>query len=132
MKHILKAGAIIMRDKKLLAVHKAGKPYNELIVPGGKVENGESFEDSLKRELAEELSINLTHAIPFQTYRAKAIYEPCLVTMITYFVRYEGQCFPSSEIDRLEWIDSTTKRFKLASILGMQLLPSLKRLDFIG
>lgn len=131
MNKIYKAGAIIIKNRKLLALHKAGKPYADLIMPGGKVEEGESFIASLRRELVEELSITLSESYVFKTFHAKAMYEPCTLMMTTYFVSYDGAPQASGEIDRLEWIDSTTTSFNLASILGTQLIPCLQTLGKI-
>jgi 8-oxo-dGTP diphosphatase len=52
--------AIIIRDGKLLAMHrnKFGNEYETL--PGGKIELGETPEQALLRELSEETSIQAT------------------------------------------------------------------------
>ncbi|WP_196137181.1 8-oxo-dGTP diphosphatase MutT [Aliikangiella sp. G2MR2-5] len=63
------AAAIILQDDKVLIAqrpadkHKGG--YWEF--PGGKIENGESPVEALKREIFEELNIHIQSARPFTT-----------------------------------------------------------------
>ena len=64
------AAAVILRDdgKFLLAERPAGKAYARYWeFPGGKVENGESADSALKRELHEELGIEVECAYPWIT-----------------------------------------------------------------
>ena len=57
MNTIRKAGALIFKDKKLLIVKPHRRDY--YISPGGKYEEGESAEECLRRELMEELQVEL-------------------------------------------------------------------------
>ena len=65
MQHIEVAAGIIWRGKRFLASQRlSDKPlegYWEF--PGGKLEAGESPEDALKRELAEELGVGVRQAV---------------------------------------------------------------------
>jgi 8-oxo-dGTP diphosphatase len=64
------AAAVILRDdgKFLLAQRPAGKAYARYWeFPGGKVEDHESFGAALKRELREELGIEVERAYPWIT-----------------------------------------------------------------
>ncbi len=64
--------AVIQRpdDRFLLACRPEGKPYaGYWEFPGGKVEQGETARDALKRELHEELGIEVTRAYPWLTRR---------------------------------------------------------------
>lgn len=56
--------AIIIKDNKILLVHRKKKKDNETyreyyVVPGGKQELNESDEDTLKREIIEEIGIKI-------------------------------------------------------------------------
>jgi 8-oxo-dGTP diphosphatase len=64
------AAAVILQDdgRFLLAQRPAGKPYaGYWEFPGGKVEDGESPEVALRRELHEELGIDVDRAYPWLT-----------------------------------------------------------------
>jgi 8-oxo-dGTP diphosphatase len=62
--------AVILRDdgRFLLARRPAGKAYaGYWEFPGGKIENGESADDALRRELHEELGVDAVTAFPWVT-----------------------------------------------------------------
>ena len=67
---LYKAAGIIIRDRKLLVTRSRGKEW--FIAPGGKVEPEETVVQALRRELKEELNLNITQASPFGTYYAPA------------------------------------------------------------
>ena len=73
---IHKIGAIAIKDRKLLVVRKRGK--EEFIIPGGKHERDESFEECLRRELHEELQVNLTHFHFLKDMKVRRILKKCL------------------------------------------------------
>jgi len=54
-------GALVFnKDKeRLFLMRSSGKFGSQWIIPGGKVDFGESLEDALKRELLEETNLNL-------------------------------------------------------------------------
>ncbi|KTD42485.1 NUDIX hydrolase [Legionella quateirensis] len=132
---IYKAGALIFDPyKRVLAVHKRGKPARELIVPGGKIERDETDEQTLTRELYEELNVEVLSVYPYGVFQAKAIYEDALLVMRTYIVNIKGIPVPGSEIDRLVWLDANygDSGYEFASILGQQIMPRLFAEGLLG
>lgn len=53
-------GAIIYNDKKEIFLMESPK-WNAWLVPGGKIEGDESEEEALRREIKEELGIEITN-----------------------------------------------------------------------
>ncbi len=54
-------GAVIIRDGKILLVRRANEPNKgRWSVPGGLVRSGEKLKDALKREIREELGVEIS------------------------------------------------------------------------
>ncbi|MBW2973445.1 NUDIX domain-containing protein [Candidatus Woesearchaeota archaeon] len=117
MTTIRKAGALIINDKKLLIVKPKGKPY--FINPGGKYEAGETAENCLRRELKEELQVNVTSMKHFKTYTVdKAAHSNHPLILELYFVKISGKIIPSSEIAIFQWMskaDFDARKFNTPS-----------------
>ena len=123
-----KIAGVIIRNKKLLMVRKYNEPH--FIMPGGRVEEKESKDETLKRELKEELNVNLKSMKFFATKEAVHFQnKDKLVRMEMYFAEIEGEPKATSEIDEIKWIDSNYKKqgIKLASINEDFTIPELKR-----
>jgi ADP-ribose pyrophosphatase len=77
MKSIHVVAAIIKKDNKYLIVQRNKNKHLGLKweFPGGKVDENESFESALKREIQEELSIeiNIYKKIAEETYKDEKI-----------------------------------------------------------
>jgi 8-oxo-dGTP pyrophosphatase MutT (NUDIX family) len=116
MKKIIKAGALIFGEKKFLIVRPKGKPY--FINPGGKYEEGESALDCIKRELKEELGVDVVSSDYYKTYEIKeAAHSGLPLSLELYKVTISGDIKPLSEIEELRWLskeDFDKKVFNLA------------------
>ncbi|KGX91127.1 NUDIX hydrolase [Pontibacillus halophilus JSM 076056 = DSM 19796] len=100
---ITKIGAAIINEGKLLVVSKKKHP-DQYMLPGGKPENGENEIGTLKRELFEELQIEVTSHEKLGTYRTTSMFDDEELHLTVYLTEIEGQPTPSSEIDAFQWI----------------------------
>ena len=134
MKKIDKIGGIILRGKKLLVVKKRTKDNrSEYIIPGGKREGNETDFETLKRELQEEIQVELLSAEPFGGFDDIAIFENIPIHIEVYFANIVGEQTCDSEIKELVWIDRNyeKKGIKLGSVLAKFVIPKLIELEMM-
>jgi len=95
------ASALIIRDKKLLIVKK-----NETwILPGGKVESGETDLKALTRELSEELGTVKVKGVDYHgDFEGISPHRNDKIHVVVYFVMIEGEPTPCAEIKEVEWV----------------------------
>jgi len=128
MKKIDKVGGILLKDKRLLVVKKRTKDNREeYIIPGGKRDGSETDFETLKRELKEELQIDLLKVKPFGGFDDIAIFEGIPIHIEVYFTDSSGNPKCESEIKELVWIDRhyESKGIKLTSVLAKFVVPKL-------
>ena len=121
-----KVGAIILRDKKIL-VQRKKNDREECIIPGGKRENRETDLETLKRELMEELTVELIDAQYFGSYDDIACFSNKPIHVQAYLVTVTGEMQCNNEIKEAIWIDKNYQSYgiKLGSILGEHIIPEL-------
>lgn len=107
MKEIDKVAYIKIKDGRILTAKSKGKL--KFYIPGGKRENNESDQETLIREIKEELDINI---IPssikyFGTFKAQADGRDkgVIVKMTCYEADYLGQLKACSEIEEISWMN---------------------------
>ena len=121
-----KVGGIIIKDKKIL-VQRKNNNRDECIIPGGKRENGESDFETLKRELFEELSVELGSCEFIGGYDDIAVFSNKPIHVQAYIAEVKGEIKCNSEIKEAIWIDRDYKNkgIKVGSILGEHVIPEL-------
>ncbi|MFH1420694.1 MAG: NUDIX domain-containing protein [Candidatus Aenigmatarchaeota archaeon] len=127
-----KIAGIIIKNKKLLMCRKYDEEH--FIIPGGRPKASESVEQTLARELKEELDVELASMKFFKTYEAPHFKDKdTLVSMDTFFVDIKGIPKASQEINELIWLGSSYKNkgIKVASINEDFLIPDLKKAGLI-
>lgn len=94
-----------VEDRRLLVVRTAGKDL--FYLPGGKREPGESDFEALRREVREEVTVNLMPdtVAALGRFRAPAHDYPAgtIVDLSCYTADFEGSITPAAEIAEVEW-----------------------------
>jgi 8-oxo-dGTP diphosphatase len=133
MTNIQKAGGVILKDRHFLVTRSLGKDI--FVAPGGKLEEGESAATALKRELKEELEIDVNTATlkQFGTFHAEAAGQAGVMLEMQVFLvsDYTGELLPSNEIEEMKWINTQTTDVKIGSIFEHEVMPLLKRKGLI-
>lgn len=123
-----KAGLLVIRDNRMLLCRKS-YGTSLLIVPGGCFEPGETPEQCLRREIAEELGpVELTSLRYIGTYsdRAAGALEK-FVEVQLYSGELQGEPAPQSEIAELVWFGPADDFSMLSPSLANKILPDLLR-----
>ncbi|MFC8043181.1 NUDIX domain-containing protein [Nocardia sp. NPDC057353] len=92
---------ILVREGRVLCARPRGKDV--FYVPGGKREAGESDEQTLLREITEELTVALLPGSLRHVGTYEAVDGPVLVRMACYTAEYRGTITASAEIAELAW-----------------------------
>ncbi|APO52771.1 NUDIX domain-containing protein [Bradyrhizobium diazoefficiens] len=120
------AAALMSRsDGRVLLVRK--KATESFMQPGGKIETGEHPQDALRRELSEELGIDIdpSEMTYVGRYTAPAANEPGRqVDAEVFRIVIAHPVAPGAEIEEILWLDpSTPGAVKLAPLTRDNLLP---------
>ncbi|MGW6936278.1 NUDIX hydrolase [Lentzea sp. NPDC054927] len=97
-------GLVHVEAGRLLVVRSRNK--KAFYLPGGKIEQGESPEDALRREVREELGIELARPVVLKRYVAPAYGEGegAMVDMTCFTAQLHGTPQPTSEIAELTYV----------------------------
>ena len=106
-KKIDKIAFIEIQEGKILSTKSIGK--TKYYIPGGKRESGESDEQTLIREISEELSVDiLPNTLQYVgTFSAQSdgAKEGVTVIMTCYKAEYYGGLKANSEIEEIKWLN---------------------------
>ena len=104
-KHIQVAAALLFENGKVFATKRGDSPYpyvaHKYEFPGGKIEQGERGEDAVKRELKEELDMDVTVGGLYasQTFE----YPDFIITLFVYECEM-ASAFTLKEHESYAWI----------------------------
>ncbi len=120
------AAAIIHKNKLLVTQRGSGSFQGMWELPGGKVENNETFEEALKREILEELALNI-HIEKFMTtiyYQ----YPSFHLTMHVYLCQIENGELVLNEHSASRWVTSSKLKYINWLPADLDLLPKLEKI----
>ena len=116
-------GAAVVGPRGLLLVAKRAAP-DIYYLPGGKPEAGEAPLDCLRREVLEELGVEIDAAEPFTEVHAPAALEGVEMWMSVFLARLAGEPAPAAEIASLRWWPEASVR--LAPAVRDHVIPRLR------
>ncbi|MBU3659357.1 MAG: (deoxy)nucleoside triphosphate pyrophosphohydrolase [Flavobacteriales bacterium] len=106
MKHIEVVAAVIKFENKILCVQRNKNKYEYISYkyefPGGKVEENETNEIALKREIQEELNLDIKIESPFMVVEHS--YPDFDITMNTYLCSCTTKDIKLNEHIDLKWL----------------------------
>jgi 8-oxo-dGTP diphosphatase len=125
---IHKAGGILIHDRKIMLERHGG--VDTYILPGGKLEEGETPAQALIRELQEEFAISVSEDVleAVGSFQSPAVHRPDRIVHIDAFIvkKWDGEITLHDGIEEVIWINSLDKdRLKLSSIVLQHILPLL-------
>lgn len=125
MSDIHKSALLLIRDNRILLCRKrSGTPL--LILPGGKIEPGESETGCLLREIREELGVGATILGKLGTYEDIAAGEAARKVRIElYSGTVAGEPTPQNEIAELAWFGPKDDPERLSPVLRNHIIPDL-------
>lgn len=103
LKSRIRVAGVVIRDNKLLLLK--GKGYEYYWTPGGKVDGEESYEECLKRELKEEIGVNIVSMKFFKEYNGVSFFNPGIKQkQVVYLIDINGGIKPDAEIESYIWM----------------------------
>jgi 8-oxo-dGTP pyrophosphatase MutT (NUDIX family) len=123
-----KAGLFYLKDGRVLLCRKR-RTTSLLILPGGKIEPGETAEECLSRECREELGdVEVSNLRYLGDYESSAAgQDDKTVKIELYAGEIEGTPAPHSEIQDLIWFGPEDDAALLAPSLRNVIFPDLRR-----
>lgn len=107
MKHIEVVAAVIVVNRKVLCVQRNKDKYDYISYkyefPGGKVEKGESLEQALRREILEELNMDIRIQRDFLT--VKHDYPDFRITLHSFLCTCDHKDLTLNEHIDSKWMD---------------------------
>jgi len=99
---LVTAGIILQGDRILICQRHRSDPYGlQWEFPGGKVQNGEDLRAALRRELAEELSIDAE--IGNEVFRVSHRYPDRYVEVVFFLIRSYKGTVENLVFEAVEW-----------------------------
>jgi 8-oxo-dGTP diphosphatase len=116
MKYIEVVAAIIIHNNKILCVQRSENKLDYISkkweFPGGKIESGESKQETIKREISEELEMNITvqeeyitvnHQYPDFHLTMHSFICSCNKPSLNLTEHIDYKWLDKNELNQLEW-----------------------------
>lgn len=127
-KHIFVAAGLLFKNGKIFATKRGDSPYpyvaHKYEFPGGKIESGESGEDAVKRELKEELDLEVEVGGLYAKHTFE--YPDFIITLSLYECEAQSE-FVLKEHESYAWLSPVELKEEEWAPADADILASLKR-----
>ncbi len=127
-KHIRVAAALLFQNGKIFATKRGDSPYayvaHKYEFPGGKIEEGEEGRDAVKRELLEELDLEVAVGSLYAKHTFE--YPDFIITLSLYECEMRSQ-FVLKEHESYAWISPCDLKEEEWAPADADILGGLKR-----
>ena len=128
-KHVQGAAALLFDKGRVFAAKRGDSPYSYVAhkyeFPGGKIEEGETPENALKRELKEELDLEVTVGGLYARHTFE--YPDFIITLSLYECEMQSE-FILKEHESYAWISPQELKEEEWAPADADILGSLKRI----
>ncbi len=131
MRIINKVALAVFKDKRLLQVRTKKQP-EVFYTLGGKIEEGETDLDCLRREVKEEIGCDVTSVKFLHEFEDVAHGKKAILHLKMYEGKLKGEPKPSSEIVEIGWFDTSSAPENLSIIAKRTIFPWLKKHGYIN
>lgn len=129
---IRKVALAIFKNKKMLQVRSKNQPL-VFFTLGGKLEEGESEMEALKREVMEEISCGIEESsVKFLTEFEDVAHGGGMVAIKVFEGKLIGVPKASSEIAEIGWFDTNSDKKHISKIAQRTIFPWLKEHGYIN
>lgn len=132
MRIIRKVALAVFKDKKMLQVRSQPEVFYSL---GGKVEEGESEIECLKREVMEEVGCKVDESSLRFLHEFEDVAhgkDNTLVNIRMYGGKLIGKPRPSAEVVEIRFFDTNSPKIHISEIAQRKIFPWLKKNGFIN
>ena len=127
-KHIKVAAALLFKNGKIFATKRGDSPYSYVAhkyeFPGGKIEEGERGEDAVKRELREELDLDVSVG---GLYACHTFEYPDFIITLSVYECVALSDFVLKEHESYAWVAPKDLKAEEWAPADADILESLKR-----
>lgn len=100
--------AVLLKNNKFLVMHKGNAPISMWELPGGRMEFGETAEETLAREIMEETGLMVRSGRLLDTWNL--LKETYQITGVIYLCKIDkGEVRLSEEHDSYKWLDASPR-----------------------
>ena len=122
MERIFKSSFALIKNNKILLLKEKGVSFLKTI--GGKPEEGETEEEALKREVMEEIGIEIDDIKHFGIFTNKTIGKDADVTISVYFAKPLGEPIITEDVEEFVWFGAKDD-ISLLSPVGKDIITAL-------